>query len=60
MAKSSNVNGTVGTEVIYAAAPWDYKVAAIDANGNCIEFIDEEEMGITHGNGRKIIYIRRQ
>ena len=49
MAKSSNVNGTVGTEVIYAAAPWDYKVAAIDADGNCIEFIDEDEMGITHG-----------
>ena len=36
MAKSSNVNGTVGTEVIYAAAPSDYKVAAIDADGNCI------------------------
>ena len=53
MAKSSNVNGTVGTEVIYAAAPWDYKVAAIDANGNCIEFIDEDEMGITHGNGKE-------
>ena len=51
MAKSSNVNGTVGTEVIYAAAPWDYKVAAIDADGNCIEKIWEDEMGKTHDGG---------
>ncbi len=51
MAKSSNVKGIVGTEVIYAAAPWDKHVAAIDANGNCIEKIWQEEMGKTQDTG---------
>ena len=52
MAKSSNVNGIVGTEVIYAAAPWDKHVAAIDADGNCIEKIWEDEMDKTHDGGK--------
>ena len=46
MAKSSDVKGVDG-EVIYATS-WDkYKVAAIDADGNCIEIIWANEMGRT-------------
>ncbi len=46
MAKSSDVKGVDG-EVIYATS-WDkYKVAAIDADGNCIEIIWASEMGKT-------------
>ena len=53
MAKSSDVNGVVGTEVIFAAAPWDKHVAAIDANGNCIEKIWQDEMDKTHNGGKE-------
>ena len=57
MAKSSNVKGVVGTEVIYAAVYDKYKVVAIDGDGNCIEVIWANEMGKTHFGGREdVIY----
>ena len=57
MAKSSNVKGVVGTEVIYAAVYDRYKVVAIDGDGNCIEVIWANEMGKTHFGGREdVIY----
>ena len=57
MAKSSNVKGVVGTEVIYAAVYDRYKVVAIDGDGNCIEVIWASEMGKTHFGGREdVIY----
>ena len=53
MAKSKNVKGTTpaNKEVIYAASYTYHSVVAIDADGDCVEVIDREELGDNSDKG---------